>query len=93
MTPTPGDVRHWGDKQEFATEQDRRGMTLLGPERQARSLGVDTIQVVCRNCGHPRQMTWAVARLMPRDDSGRPYTEVCHYCLNTERGVGHANEW
>lgn len=68
-------------------------MALLGPERTIRPLSADTIEVVCRNCGTRRPMTWAVARLLPRDESGRPTTEVCHFCLNLEKGVGHANEW
>lgn len=68
-------------------------MALLGPERATRPLSAHTIEALCRNCGNRRQMTWAVARLLPRDDTGRPATEVCHYCLNLERGVGQADEW
>lgn len=50
-----------------------------------RTLGVETGEVICQNCGRKRQAVWVVARLFPRDAEGRPYTEVCHECLNVDR--------
>jgi hypothetical protein len=48
---------------------------------------LDTLEVVCRNCGRSRRAVRVVARMLPKDDQGRPYTEVCHDCLNEERLV------
>jgi hypothetical protein len=44
----------------------------------------DVLEVLCRNCGRKRLAMRVVARLLPRDTEGRPYTEVCHECLNEE---------
>lgn len=45
----------------------------------------DVMEVVCRNCGRKRLAMRVVARLLPRDGEGRPFTEVCHECLNEEK--------
>ncbi|MCL4466439.1 MAG: hypothetical protein M1401_08405 [Chloroflexi bacterium] len=50
-------------------------------------IGTDTIEVVCRNCGRTRRAVRVVARMLPMDEQGRAYTEVCHECLNEERLV------
>lgn len=44
----------------------------------------DVLEVVCHNCQRKRLAMRVVARLLPRDTEGRPYTEVCHECLNEE---------
>jgi hypothetical protein len=57
----------------------------------AKSLGPETTEVICRNCNRKRQAVRAVARLLPQNEDGVHYTEVCHECLNEERdtrGVG-----
>jgi hypothetical protein len=50
-----------------------------------RSLMTETVEIVCRNCGRKRYAVWTVARLLPKDEEGRPATEVCHECLNDDR--------
>ena len=45
----------------------------------------DSLIIVCHNCGRTRRAVRLVARLLPKDEEGKPYTEVCHECLNEER--------
>ncbi len=58
---------------------------MLDNYAAGRMVATETAEVVCRNCGRKRHAVWVVARLLPKDDEGRPYTEVCHECLNEDR--------
>ena len=53
-----------------------------------KAIGPETAEVICRNCNRKRQAVKTVARLLPHDEQGRYFTEVCHECLNEERVDG-----
>ena len=61
---------------------------MLDKYASAKTVATETVELVCRNCGRKRRAVWVVARLLPRDTEGHPFTEVCHECLNEGRMSG-----